>query len=196
MHELFRGLFLSVLFVYVITDDVAKVAKILEKRVELFGDAILAFSNIEQIYSNDTAVNFLNFTAWNHLDDIVQILEERLQKIVDVLQNNRNSIEKEYNHNEFKAFRDEDLCCNVRSSDLELDMQFNRMVAKSLCFMRSDAKTSKSLGKTYADIFRDNSEKSMFLLWQYFGDTSGNYFQYPAKRTECDGKAWNDPRFQ
>nr|XP_022298299.1 VWFA and cache domain-containing protein 1-like isoform X1 [Crassostrea virginica]XP_022298300.1 VWFA and cache domain-containing protein 1-like isoform X1 [Crassostrea virginica] len=196
MHILFRGLFLSVLFVYVITDDVAKVAEILEKRVELFGDAILAFSNIEQIYSNDTAVNFLNFTAWNHLDDIVQILEERLQKIVDVLQNNRNSIEKEYNHNEFKAFRDEDLCCNVRSSDLELDMQFNRMVAKSLCFMRSDAKTSKSLGKTYADIFRDNSEKSMFLLWQYFGDTSGNYFQYPAKRTECDGKAWNDPRFQ
>ena len=196
MHVLFRGLFLSVLFVYVISDDVAKVAEILEKRVELFGDAILAFSNIEQIYSNDTAVNFLNFTAWDHLDDIVQILEERLQKIVDVLQNNRNSIEKEYNHNEFKAFRDEDLCCNVRSSDLELDMQFNRMVAKSLCFMRSDAKPSKSLGKNYADIFRDNSEKSMFLLWQYFGDTSGNYFQYPAKRTKCDGKAWNDPRFQ
>lgn len=198
MHLLFRILLLNIVFiqVYVISDDATKVAEALERRLKLFGDAILGFSDIEQIYSNDTIVSFLNFTAWNHVDEIVQILEERLTKIVDVLKDNREIIEKAQSNNEFKVFHDPDLCCNVQSSDLELDLQFNRMVAKSLCFLRSGSVSSKSLDKTYTNVFRDNSEKSMFLLWQYFGDASGNYFQYPAKKSACDGKTWNDPRFQ
>lgn len=198
MHLLFRILLLNIVFiqVYVISDDATKVAETLERRLKLFGDAILGFSDIEQIYSNDTIVSFLNFTAWNHVDEIVQILEERLTKIVDVLKDNRVIIEKAQSNNEFKVFHDPDLCCNVQTSDLELDLQFNRMVAKSLCFLRSGSVSSKSMDKTYTNVFRDNSEKSMFLLWQYFGDASGNYFQYPAKKSACDGKTWNDPRFQ
>lgn len=196
MHLLYRVLLLKIVFIYAISDDATKVAETLERRVKLFGDAILGFSDIEQIYSNDTIVSFLNFTAWNHVDEIVQILEERLTKIVDVLKDNREIIEKAHSNNEFKVFRDPDLCCNVQTSDLELDLQFNRMVAKSLCFLRSGSVSSKSLDKTYTNVFWDNSEKSMFLLWQYFGDASGNYFQYPAKKSACDGKAWNDPRFQ
>lgn len=199
MRLLFCGLLITCLFICVISvakcEDALKVGELLEKRIQFFSDAILGFTDIEQIYSNDTTVSFLNFTVWNHLDDIVHILEERLHKIVDVLKDNKNLIEKAYRNNDVKAFRNEDLCCNVDPSDLELDLQFNRLVSKSICFMKSDSVVGESIDRTFASVFRDNSEKSMFLLWQYFGDSEGNYFQYPAKKWTCDGKAWNDPRF-
>ncbi|XP_062613415.1 uncharacterized protein LOC134275179 [Saccostrea cucullata] len=162
----------------------------------MFGDAILGFSDIEHIYSNDTSVSFLNFAAWTHLEDMVQILEERLTKIVEILYDNKKLIEKAYNSNEYKPFRDQDLCCRVDSSDLELDLQFNRLVSKSICFMKSDSSLGNNIDKTHSNAFRENSEKSLFLLWQYYGDSLGNYFQYPAKKSTCDGKVWNDPRFQ
>jgi hypothetical protein len=201
MYLLSQGLLMTSLLIGVISvanhksEDPQKVGELLERRVKVFGDAILGFTNIEQIYSNDTTVSFLNFTVWNHLNDIVHILEERLHKIVGILKDNKNLIEKAYESNDVKAFKDGDLCCNVDSSDLELDLQFNRLVSKAICYMKSDSVAGESVDRNFASVFRENSEKSMFLLWQYFGDSAGNYFQYPAKKSPCDGKAWNDPRF-
>lgn len=122
MYLLYRVLFLKIVFIYVIFDDVIKVVEILERRVKLFGDVILGFLDIEQIYLNDIIVSFLNFMVWNYVDEIVQILEERLMKIVDVLKDNREVIEKVYSNYEFKVFCDFDFCCNVQILDLELDL--------------------------------------------------------------------------
>lgn len=170
---------------------VEKVSAEIGTRLKNLVDASLEISALENIYEEKTRLVKQEYDPFLVLHNIVGNISDRLDNAVDILKRNRDFIQQNYINVTRNTNINSAQCCI--SKNIRFSARFNLVEGYKTCF------TNALVSSLDLDTFyQKNLDNSLLLLWQYFGDSDGNYHQYPWKprQSVCSSTKPKDHRFQ
>lgn len=170
------------------------VSRELELRLTGLVNSSLEIQSLENIYEAKTRLVKREYDPNSILLNFVGNISERLDGIIDILKINKHFIEESYSNNT-GAIDVNVTCCNGPNTQY-YDTRFNLISSNQACFCNRQKKVALNIYKNIDDLYRQNLVDSSILLWQYFGDSEGNYHQYPSKPRFCSSLDQIDHRFQ
>ncbi|CAC5364280.1 unnamed protein product [Mytilus coruscus] len=173
------------------SSTIVKVSAEIEFRLKNLVDSSLEISALENIYEEKTRLVKKEYNPLHVLLNIVGNITDRLDNAVEILKRNRDFIQQNYINVTHNTNINSSQCCVSR--DLRFDARFNLVEEYKTCF------TTAGVSSMDLDTFyQKNLDNSALLLWQYFGDSDGNYHQYPwkARQSVCSSTKTKDHRFK
>ena len=173
---------------------IENISRELELRLTGLVNSSLEIQSLENIYETKTRLVKREYDPNSTLLSFVGNISERLDGVIDILKINKHYIEESYSNNT-GAIDINITCCN-RPNTQYYDVRFNLISSYQTCFCNQQKKVTLNINKNIDDLYRKNLVDSSILLWQYFGDSEGNYHQYPSKPRFCSSLDQIDHRFQ
>lgn len=173
---------------------IENISRELELRLTGLVKSSLEIQSLENIYETKTRLVKREYDPKSILLNTVGNISERLGSAIDILKINKHYIEESYSNN--TGAIDINITCCIGPNTQYYDTRFNWISSYQTCFCNQQKKVTRNIYKHIDEIYRKNLVDSSILRWQYFGDSDGNYHQYPSKPRFCSSSDQIDHRFQ